>query len=183
MKQALEAGRRSPLSEVEQWHAEYNERLARVLMRTKFSRFHAPDALQEMWLGVLLRPPPADIADSPQRLFAWLVVSLTRRAADLKRRHRLRAHLPLGDDEHTADASEDLPERAERAEQVRRVLSDLYANGSASAARLLELRFCDGLPVRAIGRELGVSPRRVTARLQRAQRMFRARWGGVDNSD
>jgi DNA-directed RNA polymerase specialized sigma24 family protein len=48
--------------------------------------------------------------------------------------------------------------------------------GAEPAARLIELRYLDGLRPATIGEMLGLTARQVSARLQRAKKAFRRAW-------
>ena len=184
MIQALETERATPLETVERWCAAHGGRLAQIASEQTRNGELVRDALQEVWLGLLRCRPPDAVAADPQRLFAWLLVAVRRRAVDLLRRERLRSHRSL---DEAADLAPDTPTEAarrEEGERVRSVMDSLAANCKGDA-RLLELRYFDERSVAEIAELLGLTPRAVSARLQRAKRKFRDAWlaGGGGNSD
>jgi RNA polymerase sigma factor (sigma-70 family) len=144
-----------------------------VVLRRARARHFIDDALQDLWLNLLTAPPSAEVAVDHDRLFAWLSGAARRRLVDLIRRESRRRQVPLAD---APDAAVPSREREENALRVRAVLAELSASGSSSVARLLELRYIEERSVAEIGRELKLSPRVVSARLQRAKRKFREVW-------
>jgi RNA polymerase sigma factor (sigma-70 family) len=165
---------------VAHWSVQYGDRLIRTLIRQGVSVEVAQDAIQDVWLGVLRHPPPSGVVADPRRLWAWLLVATRRRAADLGRRERLRAHHALPDIAGAGRTPEQCIEGREDCELVSRALSQLSASGSPSAARLLELRFLNGMSLAGLSQLLAVSDRAVSARLQRATKKFRAALNTVE---
>lgn len=183
MIQALETERATPLETVERWCAAHGGRLAQIASEQTRNGELVRDALQEVWLGLLYTRPPDAVAADPQRLFAWLLVAVRRRVVDLLRREHL-SHGPL---DEAADFARDTPTetaRREEGERVRSVMASLAANCEGDA-RLLELLYFDDHSVAQVAELLGLTPRAVSARLQRAKRKFRDAWlaGGGGNSD
>ena len=80
MIQALETERATPLETVERWCAAHGGRLAQIASEQTRNGELVRDALQEVWLGLLRCRPPDAVAADPQRLFAWLLVAVRRRA-------------------------------------------------------------------------------------------------------
>lgn len=177
MIQALETERATPLETVERWCGAHGGRLAQIASEQTRNGELVRDALQEVWLGLCTLGPPDEVAADPQRLFAWLLIAVRRRVVDLLRRERLRSHRSL---DEAADFAKDTPTEAARresGERVRSVMDSLAANCEGDA-RLLELLYFDDRSVAQIAELLGLTPRAVSARLQRAKRKFRDAWRG-----
>lgn len=155
----------SPANRFARWHGAHDTALLQSL-RSRCADRRA-DAVQEAWLRVLKSPPPDEVANADARLRGWLVSIAKCRETDLKRRDR--SHAPLSGTETARDSSE----RDERARLVRAAIDRLVTT-SAADAQLLERHFLDGVPVRELAKELGVTSRVVRARLSRAKKKLRA---------
>lgn len=149
------------------------------------------DALQELWLCVICRPPEIEVAVDENRLVAWLIGALRHLQVDEVRRlqrsrRTLQALYQLHRDVHDEDASADL-ERSELADEVQRVLSRLEQQESATNFRLFRARLLDDRSLAEIATELGLSVAEASARLQRTKKKFRLLWlrnsGGGGKND
>jgi RNA polymerase sigma factor (sigma-70 family) len=168
--------------DVESWARHYAGTLTILLHRRRHARGLSEDVLQDLWLSLLRAPPPEAVATDPHRLSAWLVGAARRRLSDYARKEARRREVPLADHPSVVVGDEVESDCQELAERVQTVLANLAASGSAESARLLRLRFIEGRSTAEIGEVLGVSPRVVSTRLQRAKRRFRREWrsgGGV----
>jgi RNA polymerase sigma factor (sigma-70 family) len=147
------------------WHATHSRALL-CAARASCAALRA-DAVQGAWLRAMKAPPPEGVANDPDQLRAWLLCLVRRCSIDLARKER--AHAALGGNEVARDSRE----REERALLVRTALKRL-ALAHAPMAHLLERHHLDGLPVRDLADELGLTASVVSARLSRARKKLRA---------
>jgi RNA polymerase sigma factor (sigma-70 family) len=164
-------------SAVGAWCTAHTGRLAQTAQQAHVAPDLVWDALQELWVRVLCQPPPAEVVSDPDQLFAWLLVALRRRVSDLQRRECRRRHVSLDEAPPLPDATRSAAARRELGECVHRALTTI-ARQNAAAAQLLELCYLNGLSVAEVAQKLAVSPEIVSARLQRAKRLFRTVWRG-----
>jgi RNA polymerase sigma factor (sigma-70 family) len=158
------------------WCGRLHHDLAKSFSRRACWASHAEDALQELWLSLLDSPPPADVASNPDRLRAWLTGAARNLLIDQIRREARRRQVPLP--QVAADESEPLGqlERHESEFRVRDTLARMRGGRGRVNARILEMRYAEGRSVKEIAERLGMSPRDVSVRLQRAKRRFRRMW-------
>lgn len=149
--------------------------------RCRCRRGAADDRVQDVWLDVLLKGIPADVASDPARLRAWLRGVLAHKVRDAARREHATTPLPEGRDEPVGDdGAEPADElvRQETAAAVRAAVAALAVGRCRACVRCLELHYLDGLSLAEVAAKTGSTVLRVKARLQRAKRLFRRAWGG-----
>lgn len=95
-------------------------------------------------------------------------VLLRRRSQAVAGRHRE----DLAAAARTLDRNE-LPERLLQSEELRSLVREVLDEVGDAYARVLVLRYCDGLTVRDIARDLKESEKAVESRLHRARESFR----------
>jgi RNA polymerase sigma factor (sigma-70 family) len=160
--------------ELVQWQREFQSALLAALARAGRGADERAEAIQDLWLRLLQAPPPDDVLSDRPRLLAWLTGAARRRLLDRLRRERRRRQTSLTDLPLLAPTAP--KEREAMALRVHHVLASMATGRDAAATSLLELRFLDGLGVAEISERLRISPRAVSARLQRAKRKFRNAW-------
>jgi len=144
-------------------HGDFVRSLARRLL---YDADAAEDVVQETWLAWLLHPPRTG------GLSAWLQ-SVARNFALLLRRgdeRRLRRERAVARPEPVA-AADELVQR----EAVRRRVVEAVLGLGEPCRTVIVLRFYDGLPPRAIARQLGVGVDTVKTRLKRGLHRLRER--------
>lgn len=153
------------------------------LLRVARCRCHdavAADRVQDVWLDVLVKGIPADVAEAPARLRAWFRGVLLHKLRDGRRREDRVTADPLGEDEPPARDGDPAAEliRAETAAAVRGAIAAIAGGRGRACARCLKLRYLDGLSLAEVAAATGSTVARVSARLQRAKQRFRLTWGG-----
>lgn len=166
-------GTRASVDTVSVWHVAFHDALTECVGRFAMDAERCNDALQDLWLAVLLEEPPQSVREDAARLLGWLTCIARRRLIDFLRRERGRRQVPLGE-----LVARDTGSCEEVGRCVRAVLASMAVEGDGAAARLLEQRFIEGRSVADIAHEMKLSPRVVSLRLQRAKRKFRNTWGG-----
>jgi RNA polymerase sigma factor (sigma-70 family) len=175
------------IDDVERWWHCFGRILTRASHRSARRREMIEDAIQQLWVHLLVNPPPPEVVADPGRLFAWLLGATRRRVLDSRRREWRRHEVPLVVGAQSTDNVPAWIGTQEDYARVRSILAALDSNRGSSAAKILELRYIEDRSVSEIGKLLGLTPRQVSARLQRAKRQFRRVWrsagGGARGSN
>ncbi len=144
-------------------------RLAARLTRDADS---ADDALQELWLRALRRPP--ELSREPHAGRPWIAVALRRMAESAARRSRARVER-----EHAAARAEAQPpaERALELEALRRTVVDAVLALPDAYRDVVLLHYFDGLSLAQIARRSNTPTSTVRSQLARAQARLREHLG------
>ncbi|MBX9584018.1 MAG: sigma-70 family RNA polymerase sigma factor [Gemmataceae bacterium] len=158
---------------------DFHARLLRVA-RHRGPSATAEDRVQDVWLDVLAKGVPEDVAGTPGRLRAWLCGVLHHKIRDASRRDRRATTGPPDRAEPAAVGGDPAAEliRDETAAAVRRTVASIAGGRGQECARCLALRYLDGLSLAEVAAATGSTVAQVKARLQRAKRRFRRAWGG-----
>ncbi len=144
-------------------------RLAARLTRDADS---ADDALQELWLRALRRPP--ELSGEPQAARPWIAVALRRMAETAARRSRARRER----DNAAARAEAQPPaERALELEALRRTVVDAVLALPDAYRDVVLLHYFDGLSLAQIARRTNTPASTVRSQLARAQARLREHLG------
>jgi RNA polymerase sigma-70 factor (ECF subfamily) len=133
-------------------------------LRATGSRDDADDIAQDVFLDLLLRPPPPGSVSSPRGYLVWKVMGRVTNLARAEARRRARER--RGRETAISDgvAAEDL-------EALRAAVAALPAELRAP----IEMRYFGGLANREIAAVLGVAERTVEKRLQDGRKVLRSR--------
>ncbi|MFO1077329.1 MAG: RNA polymerase sigma factor [Planctomycetota bacterium] len=153
-------------------HGSGLRRLAHVLLRNDAD---AEDAVQELWLGALRRPP-----NDHRAIGAWLSSSLHNIARKLRRAdgRRLRRQAAVAREAWTEDHAAELA----RAEQAHRLIAAVSALRQPFRDAIWQ-RYFEGMAPRDISLASGEPIATVRSRLQRGLQELRTRLEGARESD
>ncbi|HVR76648.1 MAG TPA: sigma-70 family RNA polymerase sigma factor [Planctomycetota bacterium] len=135
-----------------------------VAFRITRNREDAEDLCQDVFLKLLLDPPPAESVRSPAGFLAWRVLGRARslqRSAD-KRKQREEAH---------ACRELETPGQADDLEALHEAIGDLPAD----LRMAVELRCLARLPLQDVAQALEISDRAVQSRIEKARGLIKRR--------
>lgn len=135
-----------------------------VAFRITQNREDAEDLCQDVFLKLLLDPPPAESVRSPAGFLAWRVLGRARslkRSAD-KRKRREEAH---------ASRELETPEAADELEALHEAIGDLPAD----LRMAVELRCLARLSLQDVAQALEISDRAVQSRIEKARGLIKRR--------
>ena len=150
--------------EFQQVVEEYASSLYRLACSYCGNRSDAQDAVQEVFLKYLQRPP---VCDGPDQLRAWLMTATANKCKDLLRSAHRRRTAPLED----APAP---PENADEVLDVRAALEKL----PPGLRGVVYLFYFEQLPAKQIAQILRLSETAVRSRLHTARKQLRDLLGG-----
>lgn len=163
-----------------QRYEEIYKRHALLIYRTAYgitgSHEDAEDVLQTIFLGLIRREVPADVAKSPEAYFYRAAVNKSLNLLRARRRRRL-----VDDDAALERAAPDHTQKTADSELRHRRLYDAIAELKPDHAQILILRYMHGKTEAEIAKVFGVSRGTIAVKLFRSRarlrKLLRARLG------
>ncbi len=128
------------------------------------NRADAEDVVQEVFVNYLQHPPDCG---SPRQLRAWLMTVTANKCKNLLNSGWRKRTLPL-EDVHAS------PDNRDEALEVRSALAELPPN----LRGVVHLYYFEGMPIKQIAGQLGLSETAVRSRLFQARKKLKAILGG-----